>query len=149
MTSLCLAPFRAPWPENYPPAEELLKAAERARESAYAPYSGFSVGAALLVEGREEFITGCNVENASYGLSLCAERNAAAALVALGGGRSLAVAIAGEPGEPCLPCGACRQFLAEFNPALLVVLSEGNGAAVLSLAALFPAPFLLEKESRP
>ena len=149
MTTYCLDPFRAPWPEDYPPAGELLRAAEEARAFAYAPYSRFSVGAALLVEGRSGFVTGCNVENASYGLSLCAERNADGTLAAPGGGRHLAVAIAGAEGEPCLPCGACRQFLAEFNPSMLVVLREGAGTAVLSLAALFPAPFLLEKEPRP
>jgi cytidine deaminase len=149
MTAPCLDPFRAPWPEDYPPAGELLRAAEEARAFAYAPYSRFSVGAALLVEGRSGFVTGCNVENASYGLSLCAERNAAGTLAASGGGRPLAVAIVGAEGEPCLPCGACRQFLAEFNPSMLVVLREGAGTAVLSLAALFPAPFLLEKEPRP
>lgn len=148
MTSLNLDPFRSSWPEDYPPAEDLLRAAEEARAMAYAPYSRFSVGAALLVEGRPGFVTGCNVENASYGLSLCAERNAAGTLAASGGGRPLAVAIAGAEGEPCLPCGACRQFLAEFNPSLLVVVREGAGAAVLSLSALFPAPFLLEKEPR-
>jgi len=148
MTSLNLDPFRSSWPEDYPPAEDLLRAAEEARTMAYAPYSRFSVGAALLVEGRPGFVTGCNVENASYGLSLCAERNAAGTLAASGGGRPLAVAIAGAEGEPCLPCGACRQFLAEVNPSLLIVVREGPGAAVLSLSALFPAPFLLEKETR-
>ena len=149
MTAPCLDPFRAPWPEDSPPAGELLRAAEEARAFAYAPYSRFSVGAALLVEGRSGFVTGCNVENASYGLSLCAERNAAGTLAASGGGRPLAVAIVGAEGEPCLPCGACRQFLAEFNPSMLVVLREGAGTAVLSLAALFPAPVLLEQEPRP
>ncbi|MBL3538315.1 cytidine deaminase [Aminivibrio sp.] len=148
MTSLNLDPFRTLWPEDYPPAEGLLLAAEEARALAYAPYSRFSVGAALLVEGRSDFVTGCNVENASYGLSLCAERNAAGTLAASGGGKPLAVAIAGAAGEPCLPCGACRQFLAEFNPSMLVVLREGAGTAVLSLAALFPVPFLLEREPR-
>ena len=148
MTSLNLDPFRVPWPEDYPPAEDLLRAAEEARAGAYAPYSRFPVGAALLVEGRAGFVTGCNVENASYGLSLCAERNAVGTLAASGGGRLLAVAIAGADEKPCLPCGACRQFLAEFNPSMLIVLGEGGGGAVLSLSALFPAPFLLEKEYR-
>ena len=148
MTTLCLDPYRVPWPEDYPPAEDLLRAAEEAQAFAYAPYSRFSVGAALLVEGRPGYVRGCNVENASYGLSLCAERIAAGNLAASGGGRPLAVAIAGAEGEPCLPCGACRQFLAEFNPSMLVVLREGAGTAVLSLAALFPAPFLLERELR-
>ena len=142
-----LSPFRASWPADYPPAARLLGAAQKAREKAYAPYSGFFVGAAILVRGRTGFFTGCNVENGSYGLSLCAERSAAAAMVAAGEMHPLAVAIAGQDGVPCLPCGACRQFLAEFNPGLLLVLDEGGTPAVVSLAALFPAPFLLDREN--
>ena len=146
---ISLSPFRASWPGDYPPAARLLDAAKMAREKAYAPYSGFSVGAALLVRGRPEFFTGCNVENSSYGLSFCAERSTAVAMVAAGKTHPLAVAIAGQDGVPCLPCGACRQFLAEFNPELLLVLDEGGTPAVVSLAALFPAPFLLNRENRP
>ena len=138
--------LRAPWPEDYPPAGELLKAAEDVRGRAYAPYSQFCVGAAVLAEGAPEFFTGCNVENGSFSLSMCAERNAAGAMVAAGFKKPLAVAVAGEPGMPCMPCGACRQFLAEFNPSLLVVLREGAEAAVISLAKLFPAPFLFFPE---
>ena len=134
------------WPPSWPPAPELLEAARRARKFAYAPYSGFSVGAALYEEGREDFLSGCNVENGSFGLSMCAERNAVGAMVVRGGRRPLAVAIAGSPGEPCLPCGACRQFLAEFNPELLLVLENGGGVLVLSLADLFPAPFTFKGE---
>ncbi len=139
--------FRAPWPEGWPPAEELLKAAEDIRGRAYAPYSKFSVGAALYAEGSGTFFTGCNVENSSFSLSMCAERNAAGAMISAGFAKPLAIAVAGEPGEPCLPCGACRQFLAQFNPALLIVLREGARAAVLSLEFLFPAPFILAPEA--
>lgn len=142
-----LDPYRVPWPKDFPPARELLRAAEDARAMAYAPYSEFFVGAAIYVEGCGAFLTGCNVENASYSLSMCAERNAAGAMASAGFRRPLAIAVAGEPGEPCLPCGACRQFLAEFNPNLLVVLREGEGTAVLSLGLLLPAPFSLEGES--
>ncbi len=140
-----MTPFRErEWPSSLPPAAGLLEWAKRARMFAYAPYSGFSVGAALYEEGREDFLPGCNVENASYSLSLCAERNAVGAMVVRGGRRPLAIAIAGRPGEPCFPCGACRQFLAEFNPELLVVLENGAEPLILSLADLFPAPFALK-----
>ncbi len=139
--------FRAPWPEEWPPAEELLKAAEDIRNRAYAPYSGFSVGAALYAEGCGTFFTGCNVENSSFSLSMCAERNAAGVMISAGFEKPLAIAVAGESGVPCMPCGACRQFLAQFNPALLIVLREGAGTAVLSLELLFPAPFILAPEA--
>ena len=125
----------------------LLQAAEQAVHKAYAPYSGFPVGAALYEEGREDFLSGCNVENSSFGLSICAERNAVGAMVVRGGRRPLAIAIAGRPGEPCLPCGACRQFLAEFNPELLIVLESGSEPLILSLADLFPAPFVLKGDA--
>ena len=135
------------WPPSWPPAPELLEAARRARKFAYAPYSAFSVGAALYEEGRAEFLPGCNVENGSFSLSMCAERNALGAMVVRGGRRPLAIAIVGRPGEPCLPCGACRQFLAEFNPELLIVLENGSEPLILSLADLFPAPFVLKGET--
>jgi cytidine deaminase len=134
------------WPETWPTRKELLDAARRARARSYSPYSGFPVGAALLVEGMEEPLLACNVENGSYGLSICAERSAAVAMIARGGRRPLAVAIVGEPGEPCLPCGACRQFLAEFNPGMVMVFEKGDGHATTTLADLFPAPFLLEEQ---
>ena len=135
------------WPPAYPSPALLLSAAVRAQKAAYAPYSGFSVGAALFVEGLAEPVTGCNVENSSYGLSICAERNAAAAMIAAGGSRPLALAVAGSRGKPCLPCGACRQFLAEFNPGLLILLEDGESHLLLRLSDIFPAPFILGKES--
>ncbi len=134
------------WAASWPPPSDLLESARRARTFAYAPYSGFTVGAALYEEGRAGFLSGCNVENGSFSLSLCAERNAAGAMVVRGGRHPLAIAIVGRPGEPCLPCGACRQFLAEFNPELLVVLENGTETLILSLADLFPAPFVLKDE---
>ena len=137
--------FSREWPVAWPSSANLLEAARRARMFAYAPYSGFSVGAALYEEGRADFLLGCNVENGSFGLTLCAERNAAGAMVVRGGRSPLAIAIVGRPGEPCFPCGACRQFLAEFNPRLLIVLEEENASLIFSLAELFPFPFLLEK----
>lgn len=128
-------------------AEMLLDEAREARKNSYSPYSGFPVGAAVLSDDGKIF-RGCNIENGSYGLTICAERNSISVMVASGRRKPLAVGIVGKTGEPCLPCGACRQFLAEFNPSLLIVVREGAGAAVLSLSALFPAPFLLEKEPR-
>jgi cytidine deaminase len=96
--------------------DELLLAARRAADAAYAPYSRFRVGAALLCDdGR--VVTGCNVENAFYGLSICAERVAVFAAIALGARHFRALALScpdGQPRQPVVPCGACRQVLAEF-----------------------------------
>ena len=126
-------------------AEALMAAAEEARKNAYAPYSGFAVGAALLFEdGR--IITGCNVENASYSLSICAERNAMTTAVAMGLTRPTAAAVAGPDGVFCPPCGACRQFLAEFNGAMPVVVKDAVGFRVLSLEELLPSGFSLKGE---
>jgi cytidine deaminase len=95
------------------PWEELFEAARHARERAHAPYSRFAVGAAVLTEdGRIE--AGANVENASYGLSMCAERNAIGRAVSEGARRIAAVAIVVETKTPCPPCGSCRQVIAEF-----------------------------------
>lgn len=126
-------------------AEALMAAAEEARKNAYAPYSGFAVGAALLFEdGR--IITGCNVENASYSLSICAERNAMTTAVAMGLTRPTAAAVAGPDGVFCPPCGACRQFLAEFNDAMPVAVKDAGGFRVLSLEELLPSGFSLKGE---
>lgn len=92
---------------------ELSAHALDALENAYAPYSGYRVGAALLCRDGT-VVTGCNVENASYGLSLCAERNAVAAAIGQGHGDILAVAIAADGEAEPVPCGACRQVLSEF-----------------------------------
>ena len=99
--------------------EGLVEAARAVREQAYAPYSGFAVGAALLAEGR--VFTGVNVENASYPISVCAERNAVAAMVAAGGRRVDAVAVVTGGDTPTPPCGGCRQCLWEFGPEAVVL----------------------------
>ena len=96
------------------PWKKLFAAARAARRRAYAPYSRFKVGAAVLTsDGR--VVSGCNVENASYGLSVCAERNAISRAVAEGARRIEAVAIVADTDRPCPPCGACRQVIAEFS----------------------------------
>ena len=124
--------------------ERLVQTARRAQERAYAPYSNFPVGAAVLAEDGQVF-PGCNVENASFGLTVCAERNAVAAAV-VAGTRPVAVAVV-APGGRVAPCGACRQVLAEFGAGMPVVLAgpEGQPPEVTSLEALLPAVFHLER----
>jgi cytidine deaminase len=119
----------------------LVAAARRARRRAHAPYSGFEVGAAVWAGG--EIHVGANVENASYGLTLCAERVAVAAAVTAGARRLEAAAIASGTAEPTPPCGACLQTLAEFaGPGLPVVLVGARGARVeTTLGALLPRAF--------
>ncbi len=120
--------------------EPLVEAAREVRAAAYAPYSGFRVGAALLCDDGTVY-TGCNVENSSYGLTCCAERNAVYAAVAAGARIFLAIAVAAD-GMPVPPCGACRQVLSEFAPDLPVILAGGAGGhRVLSLTNLLPEPF--------
>ncbi|HTN51557.1 MAG TPA: cytidine deaminase [Anaeromyxobacter sp.] len=119
-----------------------LEAAARAvRRRAYAPYSRFRVGAAVAAGGRIHF--GCNVENASYGLTLCAERSAAAAAVAAGARRIEAVAVASGTSPPTPPCGMCLQTLAELaGPGLPVVLLGARGGRVeTTLGELLPRAF--------
>ena len=105
--------------------DELVRAAHDARTRAYAPYSEFTVGAAVVADGG--IYSGCNVENASYGLSICAERVAATTAVAAGERRIDAVAVVGSSDPPTPPCGACRQFLNEFGPAMAVVAETPGG----------------------
>jgi cytidine deaminase len=103
----------------------LRDAARTAMANAYAPYSGFPVGAAGLT-GDGRVVTGCNVENASYGLALCAECGLVSALHAAGGGRLVAVAVVERHGEPVMPCGRCRQLLWEHGgPGLLLETARG------------------------
>ncbi len=123
---------------------QLLEKAQQAYQKAYAPYSQFQVGAALLTEQGNIF-TGCNVENVSYGLSTCAERNAIAAAVASEGGTEMkiqAIAIANNQQIPCSPCGACRQVIAEFALKNTIVIFFGQkGIEMSSISELLPAGF--------
>jgi cytidine deaminase len=124
--------------------DELLSAARAVRGRAYVPYSGFQVGAALLAEG--EVFSAVNVENASYPLSVCAERNAVAAMVAGGKRRIAAVAVVTDASEPTPPCGGCRQVLAEFGPEAVVVSETLAGArARWTIAELLPFAFVLDR----
>lgn len=119
----------------------LLRAATRARERAYAPYSGYHVGAAVLARGR--IYAACNVENSAYPLSVCAERNAVALAVAAGARRIDAVAIVGGRDRPAAPCGGCRQVLSEFcAPDAPIVYASSDGQTVTTnIGALLPAAF--------
>jgi cytidine deaminase len=122
--------------------ETLIAAAHAAREHAYAPYSSFAVGAALLCEDGT-IVSACNVENGSYGLSMCAERSAVAAAVAAGKRRFSTICVVGPAGGAAAPCGACRQVLVEFAPSLRVLYSDGEGYEVTTLHELLPAAFEL------
>lgn len=120
--------------------QPLLDAARLAREQAYAPYSRFAVGAALRTKSGRIF-TGCNVENLSFGLTICAERSAVFSAVAAGERDFTALAVVADSQQPVTPCGACRQVLAEFAPALPVCSANLQGAVFeSSIAELLPRP---------
>ena len=121
--------------------ENLIKLATEARENAYAPYSNFKVGAALLASDGRVF-TGCNVENATYGLTVCAERVALWKAVSEGEREFVAVAVVADGERPPLPCGACRQLLWEFSGDIEVITANLRGARQsYHLSELFPHPF--------
>jgi cytidine deaminase len=121
------------------PREELVRAAREVRERAYAPYSNYRVGAALLTEDSHIF-TGCNVENAVYPAGVCAERVAITKAVSEGHRHFVAIAIATANGGT--PCGICRQVMSEFSPDLMVILADENGiTAEMTLSALLPYAF--------
>lgn len=108
---------------------DLLLSARRAQAAAYAPYSGFHVGAALLVADGRVFL-GANVENAAYSPSICAERVAVPSAIVAGARELTALAVVGDGPGPCTPCGVCRQVLYEFAPSLLVVSAGTTGEPV-------------------
>lgn len=120
---------------------QLLKIASDARNSAHAPYSRFHVGAAVLTATGDTF-AGCNVENASYGLTICAERAAVCAAVAAGHKQIVAVAVVTKGGHS--PCGACRQVLAEFGPTMDVIMADADDltrVTTTTLDKLLPSSF--------
>ncbi|WP_262314713.1 cytidine deaminase [Lacticaseibacillus parakribbianus] len=121
---------------------DLIAAAIAQRDLAYVPYSHFKVGAAVLANGR--VFTGCNIENASYGLAMCAERNALFAAVAAGCTEVTAIAVVADTAGPVSPCGACRQVMAEFMaPDAAVTLANLAGATQeTTVAELLPGAFL-------
>ena len=124
---------------------ELMKAAAKAREYSYSPYSGFKVGAALLAKSGKVF-TGCNVENAAYSPTNCAERTAVFKAVSEGEREFLAIAIVGGKGEElsdfCAPCGVCRQVLAEFTDEnFRILLGTPEQFSVYSMKEILPYSF--------
>lgn len=126
--------------------EKLIGAARAAYERSYAPYSKFRVGAAILLESGEVFV-GCNVENASYGLTNCAERSAIFAAVSQLGGEKVrlrAVAVVNDHEVACSPCGACRQVMGEFSsPEMVVYYLGANGIVQRTMRELLPDCFSL------
>ncbi len=127
--------------------DELVEAARKARAAAYAPYSDYRVGAAIATEDGRIF-TGCNVENASYGATVCAERNAIGAMVVAGASKPVACAVVTGGTKPGSPCGMCRQVLVEFARDMPVVLiaetPSGEVRRDTTLADLMPDVFELE-----
>jgi cytidine deaminase len=125
------------------PWEQLAQAAKAASAHAYRPYSGFPVGAAVLADDGT-LASGCNVENASFGLTTCAERNAVCRAIAEGARRIVALVVYTPTAEPVTPCGACRQVLAEFGRDIAIrCVCDGPGSAQYTLAELLPGAFTL------
>jgi cytidine deaminase len=125
--------------------EQLLQSARMVMKNAHAPYSKFRVGAAILTTSGEIF-SGCNVENASYGMTNCAERTAIFSAVAQLGPRIeiRAVAVANDHGVPCAPCGACRQVIYEFGPDAIIFFQGAKGPKQSLIKELLPEGFRLQ-----
>lgn len=119
---------------------DLLQAACKAREAAYAPYSHFAVGAAVLA-GSGRIYSGCNIENASYGLTICAERVAIFQAIAAGEKSITALAVVADAALPVAPCGACRQVMAEFGVDTVVMATTRGESRTLKLNDLLPQAF--------
>ncbi|HXY08254.1 MAG TPA: cytidine deaminase [Terriglobales bacterium] len=123
--------------------KQLLAAARRVMHHAYAPYSRFRVGAALLTTKGKLFV-GCNVENASYGITNCAERTAIFSAIAHSGRLEIrAIAVVNDQGVACSPCGACRQVIYEFGPQAVVLFPTASGWREASIRQLLPEGFRL------
>jgi cytidine deaminase len=123
---------------------KLLKSAKKVMENAHAPYSKFRVGAAILLSDGKIFV-GCNVENASYGMTNCAERTAIFSAVAQMGPKIeiRAVSVVNDHGVPCSPCGACRQVIYEFGPDATIFFQGAEGLKQAHITALLPEGFRL------
>jgi cytidine deaminase len=128
--------------------QRLMVEAQRARHKAYAPYSRFAVGAALLTASGRVF-HGCNVENASFGLTTCAERTAVFTAVSEGEREFVAIAVTAREGRGAPPCGSCRQVLQEFSPSMWVYWRDARGRVLKQrLKALLPKAFVLKRGER-
>ncbi len=124
--------------------EALLAAARAVRDRAYAPYSAFHVGSALRAENGAIFV-GCNVENASYGATICAERSAVLAMVAAGQRVIGSIAVFTEAETLTMPCGLCRQVIAEFQRDTQLIVANPRQRRVLMFSDIFPEPFVFER----
>ena len=120
--------------------QKLMDCAIKARENAYSPYSHFAVGAALLCEDGTLF-EGCNIENASYGLTNCAERTAIFKAVSEGHTKFKALAVVADTEGPCVPCGACRQVMAEFKIPLIIMGNLMENIKIVTIEELLPFSF--------
>lgn len=125
--------------------EELMTYAKKAYANSYAPYSGFCVGAALLTEDGQIFL-GCNIENASYGATNCAERTAIFKAVSEGYRKFDKIAVAAKDGSTAYPCGICLQVMNEFMPNGTVILEKDNECTEYSVKSLLPFGFELNQE---
>ena len=128
--------------------QELLDKAKKASLNTYSPYSNFPVGACVLYESGNKYV-GCNVENVSYGLTLCAERNAISSAIANNEKTKIkAIAIYSPKQTNCMPCGACRQWLSEFaseSETKIILEDDNNKLIILNLEEIFPSGFKFEK----
>ncbi|CUH94163.1 hypothetical protein P22_0225 [Propionispora sp. 2/2-37] len=121
-------------------ADKLIAEAVQARENAYAPYSKFKVGAAV-VTGKGKLYSGCNIENASYSLCTCAERTAIVKAVSSGEKNLRWMAVVADTAQPVAPCGACRQLMAEFGIEKIVMASTAGQRKIVSVTELLPYSF--------
>jgi len=121
--------------------KKLIKEAEKARKRAYTPYSKFQVGAAVLCSDGKIF-TGCNIENASFGLTICAERVAMFKAISEGSTKFEAIAVIGDTDKPCSPCGACRQVISEFGEDIPLIMANLKGdVQIKKIEELLPEAF--------
>lgn len=125
---------------------DLINTAREAMKNAYVPYSRFAVGAALECEDGS-VVTGCNIENAAFGCTVCAEQSAVSAAVSSGHRRFRRIAIAADSKSYCYPCGTCRQILTEFSPNMEVLSVRMDGRYVsYRLSSLLPQPFVNDRD---